>query len=139
MTTSNGHAESDAALLRPTILVVDDEPGTRKVSQHILEDAGYEVITAPDGEAGLNIYADLGSIVSLVILDYVMPGIDGLDTLRQLIRHDPNVRVLAWSGECSHETMQRFLATGAKDFIRKPYVIPSLLEKIRQMIDVPRN
>lgn len=110
-----------------TILVVDDEPTLRRVAGRLLERLGYQVLEAADGESALEIYARRNGDVDLVLLDVIMPGLSGLQTLERLRILDPQVRVLLCSG--LSETVEDNLPDGV-DFLPKPYPLETLSQKV---------
>ena len=75
------------------VLIIDDEQHIRRMMRLTLETAGYEVGEAPDGAVGTQLFGD-GSDWSLVVLDQRMPGMDGLETLRELKKRNRNARVV---------------------------------------------
>jgi len=119
---------------RRAILLVDDEALVVNVGKYILEDAGYRVIVAGSGEEALDIYTRQGHEIDLVILDYVMPGINGFQTWQKLAEMKPDIRVLFWSGYLADTEVSRLIADKSCDFIAKPYQIPDLLAKIGRML-----
>ena len=78
------------------VLIIEDDESLRHAIQRTLAAAGYEVQQAADGKAGLNAYRQQPSDV--VITDIVMPDTEGLETIRELCRHDPAVKIIAMSG-----------------------------------------
>src|SRR5215831_15231275 len=107
------------------ILVVDDEPSIRKVLQTLLEVDGYRVDTVPSGREALEHIAD-GKRPDLIILDVLMPEMDGLETLRQLMQVDRSLSVIMLS--CSNEvtTVVEAIRLGAMDYLTKPFEKPEL-------------
>jgi FixJ family two-component response regulator len=101
------------------ILIVDDEEHIRRVLRLTLETAGYEVGEAADGEATLAAFGD-GSAWDAVLLDQKMPGMDGLDVLRQLKERRPASRVIMITAFASIELAVDAMKLGATDFVRKP-------------------
>jgi len=102
-----------------TILVVDDEPESRRIYSEILSDLGYRVIDEPDGASAL---ADIrqGEKIDLVITDYKMPGMNGLElaaTVRNLL---PSIPVLMLTAYTSIETYFQSLNLGVFEYINKP-------------------
>jgi two-component system nitrogen regulation response regulator NtrX len=100
------------------VLVVDDEAGIRESLAGILEDEGYRVSTAPDGEKCLAQVRD--NHYDVVLLDIWMPGLDGLDTLEQLKDVDDRPEVVIISGHGNIESAVRATKLGAYDFLEKP-------------------
>jgi DNA-binding response OmpR family regulator len=78
------------------ILVVDDEPDFRETVASALKREGYGVLTASNGDEALTVYVE--NTVDLVIIDMLMPERDGIETIRALRRHDPNLPIIATSG-----------------------------------------
>jgi DNA-binding NtrC family response regulator len=101
------------------ILIVDDEEHIRRMMRLTLEAAGYEVGEAHDGVDGLRVFGD-GSGWSLVVLDQRMPGMDGLETLRELKQRNSSVRVVMATAYASIELAVDAMKLGATDFVRKP-------------------
>jgi two-component system response regulator AtoC len=107
------------------ILVVDDEPSIRKVLQTLLEVDGYKVETAASGKEALERVGS-GERPDLIILDVLMPEIDGIETLRQLMQIDRSLSVIMLS--CSNEvtTVVEAIRLGAMDYLTKPFEKPEL-------------
>jgi signal transduction histidine kinase/ActR/RegA family two-component response regulator len=103
------------------ILVVDDEPLVRRSTQRLLERLGHEVICAESGEEALALFAEHHQRIDLVLLDLVMPGLNGRQTLQQLRRHDPQVRALLTSGYGNEKETRAAIEAGALGLLRKPY------------------
>lgn len=101
------------------VLIIDDEQHIRRMMRLTLETAGYEVGEAPDGAEGTQLFGD-GSDWSLVVLDQRMPGIDGLETLRELKKRNRNARVVMATAYASIELAVDAMKLGATDFVRKP-------------------
>jgi PAS domain S-box-containing protein len=112
------------------ILVIDDEPIMRKIAKKILEDSGYEVITATDGIKGIELYKKHQSDIRLVLLDMQMPQKDGKETYLELKKINEKVIVILTSGFRKDERVEEILALGIKDFIEKPYTFKQLAETV---------
>jgi CheY-like chemotaxis protein len=119
-----------------TILVVDDEKALLEISEDILREYGYNVITADSGEKLLDIYRRAGPSIDLIILDLGMPGMGGRDCLDELLKIDPLAKVLIASGYSAEDQVKQCLAKGAGGFISKPYRLNDMLIKIRQTLDL---
>jgi len=109
-----------------TILIVDDEREIRELTQEALEDFGYAVLTATNGEEALAIYQELGHSIDLVLLDLNMPGMGGHKCLQELLRLDPAIRVLIASGYSANGQARATMESGAAGFIGKPYQLREL-------------
>ena len=112
------------------ILFVDDEEIIRAVGKAILEELGYKVYLAEDGQQALDLYAVDNQNISLVILDMVMPRMGGRETLIRLIESYPDVCVLISSGFNQEGAIDDLLELGAKGFIQKPYGMPELCKAV---------
>lgn len=117
------------------ILLVDDEESIREIGDEILSVSGYRVLTAPDGEAALEIFLEMNSTVDLVVLDLGMPGMGGQQCLQELLEIDPGVKVLIASGYLNPGRFKEALEAGAVGFIPKPFKMVSLLTAVRQALD----
>jgi len=107
------------------ILIIDDEENIRRVTRLTLQAAGYEVGEAGDGYSGLEVFGN-GSNWDAVLLDQRMPGMDGLETLRQINQRDSNARVIMATAYASIELAVDAMKLGATDFVRKP-MTPEIL------------
>jgi PAS domain S-box-containing protein len=100
------------------VLLIDDEEGIRKVMSVTLADAGYEVLTAEDGESGVRLCRQASP--QIVITDIRMPGIDGLEVLRRVKEADPDREVIVITAFGEMDVAIRALQLDASDFITKP-------------------
>ncbi|MBI4850621.1 MAG: PAS domain S-box protein [Acidobacteria bacterium] len=117
-----------------TVLVVDDEISIREITRATLEKYGYSVIVASDGTEALAIYAKLSSGISAVIVDMMMPYLDGVSTIRALQRLNVDVKIIASSGLSSDVKATEAISVGAKAFLAKPYTTEKLLEILHNVI-----
>lgn len=120
---------------RELILMVDDEEFITMLAEQVLSDDGYRVITARNGFQAIEIYRELKDQISLVILDFVMPVMDGADVFAELQVINPKVSVVLSSGFAEQDRLRGMLAKGLRGFIPKPYTQKKLLEQIRQTLD----
>jgi len=118
------------------VLLVDDEDGVRTVAGRILEQLGYQVVSAESGRRALEIYRRERDRIDLVILDMLMPGMGGAETFQQLKGVDPQVRVLLSSGYSVDGEAQEVMAAGARGFIQKPYRLAALSQKVAEILDL---
>lgn len=100
------------------ILVVDDDPGVRELVEDFLRSRGYEVDTAADGEAALEKIAR--QTPDLLLLDLMMPGINGMDVLRQLPPSARDLPVIVVTAVTEEEVGRAALRSGAIDYVTKP-------------------
>ena len=112
---------------RVCIMAVDDEPVVLRVLKGILEPEGYEVLLASDGSSALSLLD--GHKPDLVLLDIMMPGLDGFQILNS-IRERFNIPVIMLTARCDQESLVKTLKTGADDYVRKPFSATVLLARI---------
>ena len=118
-----------------TILLVDDEEPIRFLGAQILEEFGYTVLTAADGESGLQLYQQERDKIALVILDLIMPGMGGKRCLEELLKVNPEARVTIASGHSPDRPTREILKNGAKGFVSKPYDLRQMLNVVREILD----
>ncbi|MBN1674264.1 MAG: PAS domain S-box protein [Kiritimatiellae bacterium] len=112
------------------ILVVDDEEIVRDVATRILESLGYEVATANDGREAVELYRQPGARIDLVIIDMVMPNMDGPDCFATLKKLDPNVRAIVSTGYGLDGPAKAVLEAGALGVAQKPYEASHLSQAV---------
>ncbi|MGD8509846.1 MAG: PAS domain S-box protein [Syntrophobacterales bacterium] len=127
--------EGDVRGGNETILLVDDEEFIRELGVDVLGRAGYTVLTASNGESALELYRQERARIDLVILDLIMPGMGGTKCLEELLKVDPDTRVLIASGYSPDGPTKGALDTGAKGFVSKPYDTSQLLQLVRKILD----
>jgi CheY-like chemotaxis protein len=118
-----------------TILVVDDEAAVRDLTVQILQRHGYRVFAADCGEAALETLQTRPGGTDLVLLDLGMPGMGGLNCLREILKIDASLRVLIASGYSVNGPVKEGLESGAAGYIGKPYRLKDLLDKVRTVLD----
>ena len=118
-----------------TILLVDDEEPIRGLGTQILEEFGYTVLTAADGESALQLYSEEQEKIDLVILDLIMPGMGGKLCLLELLKINLEAKVAIASGYSPDGSTREILKNGAKGFISKPYDLRQMLKVIREVLD----
>jgi two-component system, NtrC family, response regulator AtoC len=119
----------------PNILVVDDEPSMQRYLRTLLEVENYNVSTASTGEEAID-QVEKGLKPDLVLLDLLMPGIDGIQTLEKLRSMSPGLKVIMLS--CVNDTRKvvQAMRMGARDFLPKPFQKTELDETIRQCLSI---
>jgi CheY-like chemotaxis protein len=120
---------------RELVMIVDDEDFMTLLAQRVLTDEGYRVVTAKDGFQALELYRKLREHLSLVILDFTMPVMDGADVFNELLAINPRVPVVLSSGFAEQDAIRAMLARGLRGFIPKPYTQKKLLEQVRSVLD----
>lgn len=118
---------------RIKILVVDDEETVRMLSRRVLQAAGYDVVTAADGQEALAVIAD--GDIDMVLLDINMPGLSGIDVLGKISTDWPNTCVIMVTAVADVQTAVAAMKLGAYEYITKPFDQDEMLRKIRQSIE----
>lgn len=118
-----------------TILMVDDEKTLLDLGHDMLGEHGYTTISAETGEKAIEIYKTEQDRIDLVILDIGMPGMGGYKCLKELLKIDPDIRVIIATGYSADATVKELQEAGAKDFIGKPYQLNKMLKKVREVLD----
>jgi PAS domain S-box-containing protein len=118
-----------------TLLLVDDEPIIREMWGEILEEIGYRVMCAGNGDEALSVLEECGGKADLVILDLVMPHMGGKETFTRIKERYPDIVVLVSSGYSENGEAREVIESGADGFIQKPYQIRMVSAKIREMLE----
>ena len=117
------------------IVVIDDEPIIRETVSEMLKKAGHEVESAEDGDAGLSLCRDLDA--DLVITDIIMPEKEGIETIRDLVRDHPTIKIIAISGggRIDNTDLLRIARHfGAHHILEKPFSRKDLLEAVDKLL-----
>lgn len=118
------------------ILVIDDDDQLRLMIRLMLERASYEVVDAPNGKVGIDLYRQ--DPVDLVITDIFMPEKEGLETIRELCREYPDVKIIAISGGSpkteGFSSLQFAKGFGALRTLAKPFFREELLKVVRELL-----
>jgi two-component system nitrogen regulation response regulator NtrX len=118
--------------VKPTILIVDDEPGVRTALSGVLRDEGYDVEAVASGEACLERVTR--GAVDLIVLDVWLPGMDGLDTLARLRERQVDAQIVLISGHGNIESAVRAIKLGAFDFVEKPLSLDKTVLVVRNAL-----
>jgi DNA-binding NtrC family response regulator len=116
-----------------SVLLVDDDPNIRKSVGDMLTRSGYEVVTAPDGEEALGVLRQ-ASRIELVIADYKMPGMDGLQLVRRIKEEAPNMPVVIMTGHGDLESYLCATGLGVIRYIGKPVGLRELQRTVRDAV-----
>lgn len=119
-----------------TILVVDDEKVIRDLTEMVLTARGYEVFTASSGSQALAAVEQ--SPPALILLDYMMPNMDGMQTLRELRKLSHDSYVVMFTGKGSEDLAVEVMKAGAFDYIRKPFNNQDLVDRIESVLRLRR-
>jgi two-component system chemotaxis response regulator CheY len=116
-----------------TVLVCDDAIFMRTMISDILTQAGYNVISeAETGVQAVEKYKELGP--DLVTMDIVMPDMGGIDAVREIVKFDPNARILMCSAMGQQALVVEAIQAGAKDFVVKPFQPSRVLEAVQRVL-----
>jgi len=122
-----------------TILIVDDEATIRGFSSKALGHFGYSVIDCSSGEDALEIYTEQHNDIDLILLDIGMPGMGGYKCFEELLKINPDARIMITTGYSKDEKVQRALSAGAASYLGKPYKLSFLLKSVRKTLDEKRK
>ncbi len=117
------------------ILIIDDEEIIRETASEILEELGYQVLCARDGQEGLDIYRENQELINVIILDMIMPKMNGRECFAQLRKINPEIKVLISSGFTSEEAMRNINIDDAAGFLKKPFTVTELYEALCRVIE----
>lgn len=120
--------------VRPRVLLVDDENAIRDSLYTLLEGGGYEVLAASNGSEGLTIFRQSLHPIELLVTDYNMPQMSGLELARECSRLCNDLSVLYVSGSRPDEELQADLQTPKRGFLAKPFRGNDLLRKAKELL-----
>ncbi|MDI3521507.1 MAG: two-component system, OmpR family, copper resistance phosphate regulon response regulator CusR [Anaerophaga sp.] len=116
------------------ILIVEDEPSISNFLKEGLEEEGFAVDTADNGKQGLQLALDYLEEYDIILLDWMLPGMSGIEILRNIRKEDPAVPVIFLTARDTTDDAVFGLETGANDYIRKPFAFEELLARIRVLM-----
>jgi CheY-like chemotaxis protein len=119
-----------------TILIVEDEATIRGNVGECLQQLGYHVVEAENGEAALQVCEQLHGKVDLVLSDLVMPGMGGYEQAGRLAQHHPAVRMLFMSGYTEDSAARRDILLQGSAFLQKPFSVADLSNAVHQALAV---
>jgi PAS domain S-box-containing protein len=116
------------------ILVVDDEDSIREITQTSLETYGYRVLVASEGIEAIALYTQHKEEISVVLIDMMMPSMDGPTTIRVLQKINPQVKIIGVSGLVSNHKMIELVGNSVTTFLPKPYTSNELLKQLQAVL-----
>ena len=136
-TSSNILSERKTPSQNPvaTVLLVDDEDLVRKSGKRQLMKLGYDVLLAKNGLDALRIFSEKKDSITAVILDIMMPVMDGEETLEKLKSVESELPVLLASGFSKEEKAEELLTKGADGFIQKPFDLKNLKQSMEKLLN----
>jgi CheY-like chemotaxis protein len=114
----------DGAAAHYTVLVADDNEVAQRLCRRVLEKAGHKVLTASDGQEAVNLA--LANSPDMILMDVAMPGMDGLEAMRQIKAEKPSLTIVIASAHSMASDRERFLAAGADEVLSKPFKLTEL-------------
>jgi len=121
------------------ILVVEDEESVRRFAERALERNGYEVFTAANAREALDVFKQKKGEIHLVISDVILPDINGLDLVHQMISKNPQLNILLSSGYTDSRSHQRIIEKEGYLFLKKPYAYLELLEAVKTAVKAEKK
>jgi two-component system, cell cycle sensor histidine kinase and response regulator CckA len=118
-----------------TILLVEDEEQLLELLVMLLEENGFQTLTASDGEAAVEIFRQHRDVIAVVLSDLGLPKLGGWEAFLQMKSINPDVKAVLASGYFDPELKQEIIKSGAKHFIQKPYQPLMVLMIIKKIID----
>jgi two-component system cell cycle sensor histidine kinase/response regulator CckA len=120
---------------RETILIVEDDEPLLGILRFLLDSEGYTVLSAKNGEEGVDTYSKHHAEIDLVVTDLGLPGLSGKDEMLTLERINPDVRIICASGYVVPAVETEMFRAGARAIVSKPYAPEEILQKVRTVLD----
>ncbi|MBE9205350.1 response regulator [Nostoc sp. LEGE 06077] len=117
------------------ILVVDDEPSIQEITTTSLETHNYKTLIAGDGIEAIAQYAKNADKINVVLMDIMLPSLDGVTAIRTLQKINPQVKVIATSGLMPKDKLAEIMKIGVKKFLSKPYTVNELLLSLQEILN----
>jgi|GEM_PF-2029727 len=127
----------DRSKSKGVVLLVDDEKDMRSLGRAMLANLGFQAILAEDGEKACALYREKKEEIDLIILDIIMPGMGGEETLKCFQEIKPGTRVVITSGVALSKAKEKLLNLGARAFLQKPFLLRDLKEVIQDSFKKP--
>jgi CheY-like chemotaxis protein len=119
---------------RGTVLIVEDEAPMVRLLSELLQQSGYHVVAATNGEQAIDLFRHHKDKIDLVLLDLNLPKANGADVIRALKEQRPETRIIVATGYLQPEVKEQLLQTGVMHYIHKPYLIDEVLEKLNSVL-----
>ena len=119
------------------IMVVDDEADLRDMAKRIFEKRGFRVVLADTGQHAIEIFEQYAKEIRLVILDMILPGIDGTHVYDRIREISSESKIILTSGYTSNPPFQELLENNNESFIPKPWDLSKLIEEAEQILATP--
>lgn len=133
-TQEDGRSSGDDTPTRPTVLVVDDDAGVRRVASKALRRAGYDVVEARGGAEAIELTQDRDDRIDLLLTDVVMPGMNGRELSERLRSEWPDLPVLFMSAYAEDEVFLHGVRVAQMNFLPKPFSLEELIETVDGLV-----
>jgi CheY-like chemotaxis protein len=120
-----------------SVMVVEDEQSLRGLLSLILTQKGYKVQVAADGLSAAELLVSSQTRIDVILLDFNMPGMDGIQVYKTVLKTHPNAKVIVISGNLSVEAKAEFTKLGQRDFLEKPFRLEDVGQRIRRVLAPP--
>lgn len=120
-----------------TLLLVEDEPGVRRMTRRLLESLGYTVLEAPDPAAAEEICRTYGGVIHMLVADVILPRMSGRRLAEIVSALRPGIKVLYLSGYSNGEIGRAGVLEEGVNFLSKPFAVEALARKVREVLDSP--
>ncbi len=117
------------------VLLVDSKKSSRDMTGRMLDRAGYSVVTAEHGKEAMDMLHDGSRSFRMVITEITMPYLDGFE-LMKVIKRESNIPVMILSSKGDEATVKEVFRYGADDFMKKPFIDPELIQRVRQLLSL---
>ncbi|PCJ52187.1 MAG: hypothetical protein COA70_12700 [Planctomycetota bacterium] len=134
LATSTGASASEDWRGSGTVLIADDEELVRNVGKEMLSHLGFQPLEASDGERAIQVFREHADEITCVLLDLTMPNLDGEQTLSELRKIRPDVKVILTSGYSKDDLSQRFAGLGLTGFLQKPFSLEALSHALAPIV-----
>lgn len=121
--------------MEKVILVVEDDRLIRELVETVLETLGHRVVSASDGQEGLDAFLQQPDSIDLVISDNQMPNLLGINMVREIKSRFPDQLVLVTCGDFDQKLARAFLDANVRNFLPKPYTVPSLIDAVSRLFN----
>ena len=127
--------KGDLKVKDKTVLIIEDDRVVRAIAAEILVGLGYRVFEASDGDEGLQAYHEKREEIDVILLDMVMPKMNGREVFEELLKMDPHIKVVFSSGFSHDRGFHELMDKGARGFIQKPYRRQELGRALKEALD----
>ncbi len=126
----------ESKVKQPTVLVVDDEYNIRSMMKEIMEMSGLRVFTAGNGRDGIDVYQRYKKDIDLIIMDIVMPIMDGRTAFKEIKKINPKQKIFIISGYSQRDDLEEMLQKGAVGYMRKPFQVKEIVDRVRDILNI---